>query len=239
MGFVGGGEVRVLEDLADARRASVREVGGRRVGPLRQGEGRAGPLPLDDLAHREAAAGVGDGRRQRVGELQRPEPLQQLVPAIDRARHRPRQGSLARHPRVTLPDQRLAVDLVRRAAGRVQPVELLGLGVPEDGEQVAADAVHVRLDQPEDGVDRHRGVYRVAAGLEDVDAHLRRQRLAGRHHAVRGDDLGAAAVRAPGRPAVAVPQRILRLGAHRHVAAENRDSKHRSYRHQGNPTAPD
>ena len=40
------------------------------------------------------------------------------------------------------------------------------------------------------------------------------------------------------RPAVAVAQRLLRLGAHRDVRAENGNPKHRGHRHQGNPITP-
>ena len=112
--LVGGGEPRVPEHLPDARRAAVRQVGGGRVGPLRQREGRARPLTLDDLAHGEAVARVGDGRGEDLGQLHRPEALQQLVPGVDRAGHRPRERAVARHPVVALPNQRLAADLVRR-----------------------------------------------------------------------------------------------------------------------------
>ena len=234
--LVGGGEPRIPERLPHARRPAVRQVGGGGVGPLRQGEGGACPLPLDDLAHRKAVARIGDGRGEDFGQLHRSEALEQLVPGVDRAGHGPRERAVPRHSLVSLPDQRFATDLVRRAAGPVQAVQTLGLGVPDEGEQVSADAVHVRLHQPQHGVDGDRGVDGVPARLQDVDADLRRERLARRHHPVRGDHLRAAAVRAAGGPAVAVPERLLRLGAQR-SDPEHRDSDRCGHRLERNPTA--
>ena len=75
---------------------------------------------------------------------------------------------------------------VRGPAAGVEAVELLRLRVPDDGEQVAADAARHRLDDAEHGVGGDGGVDRVAALLEDADRGGRRQRLARRGHAVPG-----------------------------------------------------
>ena len=76
----------------------------------------------------------------------------------------------------------------RRPAAGVEAVERAGLRVVDDGEQIAADAVRLRLDQAHDGVGRDGGVDRVAASLEDLHAGLRRERLAGGDDAVFGRD---------------------------------------------------
>ena len=85
--------------------------------------------------------------------------------------------------------------------------------------------------RPSIGVDRDRGVDGVAARLENLQAHLRRERLAGRHHPVRRDHLGPAAVGAPGGPAVAVAERLVRLGVHDGLGPDHRgpqqDGEHR------------
>ena len=202
--LVGGGEPRVPEHVARDGRPSAGQVGGGRVRPFQQRGRRGVPLAGDDVAHREPAARIADGRRQHVGQRQRAEAVQELLPAVDRTGNRPGERAVSRHPLVALADQRLAADRVRRAAGRVQGVQPLRVGVPHQREQVAADAVHVRLHQAEHGVDRHRGVDGVAARLQDVEPDLRRKRLAGRHHPVGRNHLRAAAVRAARRPAVAV-----------------------------------
>ena len=76
---------------------------------------------------------------------------------------------------------------MRRAAGRVERVELLRLGVPDDREQIATDAVHRRLDDGEDAGGGDCSVDGVAAVLQDLEARSRRQRLARRDHAVARD----------------------------------------------------
>ena len=71
-----------------------------------------------------------------------------------------------------------------RASARVEAVHVLALRVVDDREQVAADAVHRRLD---DGEDRGRGdggVDGVAALLQHLQAGGGRERLAGGDRAV-------------------------------------------------------
>ena len=71
-------------------------------------------------------------------------------------------------------------------------MQLARLRLVDDHEEVAADAVHVRLDQPEDRVRGDRGVDGVAAAIEDLGARLRRQWLARRDDPERrGDDRAA------------------------------------------------
>ena len=84
----------------------------------------------------------------------------------------------------------------RSAAAGIQAVELLGLGVPDDREQVATDPTRHRLDDPEHGVGRDRGIDGVAPLLQHADGGRGRQRLAGGGHAVAGDHGRARLVRA-------------------------------------------
>ena len=85
--------------------------------------------------------------------------------------------------------QELRREARRRPAARVEAVELAGLRFVVDREQVAADAVVVRLDEAHHRVGRDRGIHRVAAALENLHAGPRRQRLARRDDAVLGGDL--------------------------------------------------
>ena len=70
-------------------------------------------------------------------------------------------------------------------------MQLSGLRLVDDREQVTTDTVHVRLDQSQDRVRRDRRVDGVATTVEDLRARLRRERLAGRDDAERRGDDGA------------------------------------------------
>ena len=78
-------------------------------------------------------------------------------------------------------------ETARAAAAGVEAVEFFGFGVPDDGEQVAAEAAAHGLGHAEHGVGGDGGVDRVAAGLQDLDGGLGRERLAGGRHAVFAD----------------------------------------------------
>ncbi len=73
------------------------------------------------------------------------------------------------------------------AATGVEPVKLLGLGVPHDGEQIATDATPRGLHEAERSVRRNGCVDRRSAGFEDVDADLTCERVGTGHHSVRRD----------------------------------------------------
>jgi len=73
----------------------------------------------------------------------------------------------------------------------LRPWSFFGLGVPDDGEEVAAEAVARGLHETEGGVGGDGGVDGGAAGFENIEADLGRERVAGGDHAVRGDHLGA------------------------------------------------
>ena len=72
--------------------------------------------------------------------------------------------------------------LGRPAAG-VDGGELAGLGIPIDGEQIAAHAVALRLDHAQHGVGRDGRVHGRTAARQNLRSRLRSQRLAGGHDA--------------------------------------------------------
>jgi hypothetical protein len=72
----------------------------------------------------------------------------------------------------------------RRPTTRVEAVKAFGIRIPDDCEQIAADAATRRLHQTEDRVRGDRGVYRRAALLQNVDGGLRGQWLAGAGHSM-------------------------------------------------------
>src|SRR5690606_23337250 len=89
----------------------------------------------------------------------------------------------------------------RRAAGAVVAVQLPGLRVPDDGEQVAADAVAGRLHQAEGGIGGDGGIHGAAAAAHGVQGDLGGQRVRGGSHGLgrehfraRGEGLAGNAV---------------------------------------------
>ena len=129
----------------------------------------------------------------------RAESRQQLMPAFDDARHVDRERTSARHLREAAPLELFRRRRVGGAPGRIEAVDLLGLRVVDDRQQVAADAVHARLDDREHRGGGDRGVDRVAAVLQHLEARRRCQRLAGRDHAVAADRGRARAAKVAGR----------------------------------------
>ena len=80
-----------------------------------------------------------------------PKRCKQLAPAFDDAWHVDGEDTAAWHLLETAFGEFLGRGGVRRPAAGVERVQLLRLGVADDGEQIAADAVHGRLDDGEHG----------------------------------------------------------------------------------------
>jgi hypothetical protein len=140
---------------------------------VRQHRGGARPLRGDRRRHREAVAGMPDRRREQVGEGQRAEPLRQRGPAGDRAGDGHRLPAAGRDLRLSGVARR--GHRGRRAARRVEAAELAA--VPDDGEEVAADAVADRLDDRQRDRRRDRRVDRIAAPMQHRESRLHGERL--------------------------------------------------------------
>ena len=182
-------EIRVAPGLAGARRATV---DGELLGearPLAQSRHRTVPVVGDHLGHRVPFAGVTDGRRQVVGHRLATETVVQGEPAVDRSGHRHRQRAGGRDVLQAAALELSQGERFRRAARTVVAIELLRLRVPDDGEQVATDAVAGRLHQAERGIGRDRRVDCRASALHHVQRDLGGQRLRGSRHRMRGDHL--------------------------------------------------
>ena len=153
----------------------------------------------DDVGHRKAVRRVEDRRGQQVGHRQRAEPRAQRVPAGDGARHGHRVDAGARHRARPFDRSSAGVSPVGAQPPAFRPKSFFVLRLVDDREQVAADAVHLGLDEAHHGVGGNRGVDGVAAALEDLHAGARGQRLAGRDDAVTRRDLRASGSDCPGR----------------------------------------
>ena len=181
-------QVRILEHVAGPGRVAIGEIGRQGIRRFAQAFLGLGPPSGDDLGDRKALLGVLDGRTQNIREGQLAELLMQVVPARNAAGHRPGQRAVFGNLLQLVHLEVFARGLVGRAAAGVEAVQLLGLVVPDDGEQVAADAARHRFHEPQGGVGGDGGVHGRAPLTQNIEPDLRGQRLAGRDHAVPGHD---------------------------------------------------
>ncbi len=173
-----GGEIGLRQHVPHAGAAALE--------PERLDGGRELPqsliplqTPRQGVGHRKSVAGQRDGRRQDVGTTERAVSVDELQHPIDTARHA--------HPRVRVraqPGHHLAVGVDEHVLGgrrrrRFAKVQREGLAIRRQPHHEAATA-----DVPGRGVghrqrELHRGcrIERVAAGLQDRDTDIGRERL--------------------------------------------------------------
>ena len=171
-------ERRIREPLARARRAAVDEERRRSAHVAGELVGVGRPSLRDDVGHRKSLFGVEHRRREHVGHSKAPEPRLQRLPSGDASGHGHRIDTRRRHRRQAARSEQRGRETGRRPPARVQSVRPIRLGFVDDREQIAADAVHLGLDDAEHGVGRNRRVGRGAAALEDLHPRARGQRLA-------------------------------------------------------------
>ena len=190
---------RVCEDVALFHRLAIRQEGrsGVRIG--RQCLEAVVPLVGHQLGDRKSVARVGDCGGHRPGQRDGAEARQQLVPAFDDAGHVDGEWPSAGHLREAAPLVLFGRRRVCGAAGRVEAVDFFRFRVVDNREQIAADAVHARLDDREDRRRRDGRVNGVAAVLQHLQPCRRCERLAGRNHAVAADRGRARAAHVAGR----------------------------------------
>ena len=136
---------------------------------------------------REALAGIGDGVGEEVLPAERRAhgghavPMR-LPPAVHRAGHGEGGQPAAGGDGLPHAPRRIPVDAGRGrgAAGAAERVEPAGASIPEQPEVVAADPVHVRIDDGDGGGGGDGGVQRIAARAERGHAGLGGQRDAAR-----------------------------------------------------------
>ena len=177
------GEGGVAEQVAEFGRATAGQKGGMAVGIARELLDLPVPVPGDARRYAHAFVGEADrGRkhlRKRFGSMI---PVQR-APGRDRAGYRHRMRGSRRNftdvavdvppgfRRARRPSRTVKRDR-RRAAHR------------EQGEAVAADAGHVRLDDTLHGDGGERGIDGVAAGSQHLEAGGRGRRMRGADHSV-------------------------------------------------------
>ncbi len=163
------------------------------------------PLAGDDLADREAAARILDGRGERTGERDGAVPHKELIPTVDGAGNAHREDAGSRHQRALGEASTKCCDRgpAGRAAARVERVH--GAAVVNQRKQVTADAGHRRFDDREGCGGGDGGVHRVAALHQHLEARRRGERLGRRDDAVTGQHDGPRGARARGPSLAGTP----------------------------------
>ena len=192
-------EMRVGEDLAGLGRVAVGKERRRRDRIGAQLPLAVMPLAADDLGHGVPVSRVLDRRRDRARERDRAVRRQQRRPAVDDAGHAHRQHAGPWNRRQIARREDVGRGGICRSPARVQHVQLPAFRVVHDGEQIAADAVHRRLDDGEHGGRRNRGVDGVAAVLQHLEAGGGGERLARGDHAAAAHDDRPRGARVGGR----------------------------------------
>ena len=185
------GEGRHLEYLAHARcTAILQQVHCSGFVGLELGD-RAGPIVGDARGDDEALLGKLDRRCQQLVEAHGAVVFEQPRPAVDGARY----GYRMRTLRFDLLDALAGVPLRRRSfrrhARRIECDQLLPR-LRDDGETIATDAGHRRLEHGQHRRSRDRSVYCIAALLQNLDSRQARQRMRRRNHRVLGMHGGSA-----------------------------------------------
>ncbi len=185
--FECGGKGWVTERFAVPRGVAAGEID---VGETRKLaiDGSA-PIPpaSDHFRNGKALASVSDCGFEDFLEWQLTEASVEFGPTIDTARHRNGERPLRGDE-----FQIAALEFFRRQAERtaaagVEAVKFLRVGVPNDGEEIAARTAAHRLSNGEHRVRSDRGIDRIAARLQDFEGGHRGEWLAGGGHAVAAD----------------------------------------------------
>ena len=177
--------IGVAKHLARAWRPTVdRELAKIRFEffPLLLAEMMMMPLPAAGYVKRDRVAlfRIPAGRFDQFGKAQPPEARRQGRPSCRRAGYGDRFPAINRHLRQAFCPQHIRSQRLGRPTARIQAVQL-ALS-PDQGKSVAADTVGNRLHHALTGSHRHRGIDRIAALFQDLQADLRRLRRRGTSH---------------------------------------------------------
>ena len=187
------GEVALHERVAGAERFAVRlEENLRRRRPARHARAGARQQVGGVVLDREAVAGERDRGRDQLGEREAAGAVAAVGQreARHRARHADAERGKARQLRIgvaLLVEEHGARRRRRRGLAVVDgDLAKLALGVGEMDHHVAAaaDVAGARIGHRHGEAGGDRGVHRVAAALEHIDADARGARLLRHHHAV-------------------------------------------------------
>ena len=177
-------KIRIAEHFAHFRRAVARKISLRCRFIRAQVIHFACPVRGRPFRNWESVLRRSNRRRQILRQLLPSKLVCQFLPAIHRARDGNRIYSLLRHAANSLLLQILDRQSFGRPSARVYPIQLVRLRVINNGEQIAADAVHHRLDHSHHRVRRNRRVHGIPATFENAHTCLGCQRRLRRNNPI-------------------------------------------------------
>ena len=185
--FECGGKGWVTERFAVLRGVAAGEIDVGESGKLAIDGGARIPPASDHFRNGKALAGMADRGLEDFFKWQLTEASVEFGPTIDTTRHRNGERTFRGDE-----FQIAALEFFRRQAERtaaagVEAVKFFRVGVPNDGEEIAARTAAHRLGDGEHRVRSDRGIDGVAARLQDFEGGHRGERLAGGGHAVAAD----------------------------------------------------
>ena len=172
-------QVALLDDVAIGAREKVAHLVGRRKWRALAQKHR------EPLGHLEALRGAADGGLKQL----------QPVHGAELVVRAPQHGHDARHPGraaaadgldireglAVLVEEHVGVSARRGLLTAIERRHLAGVRIVVHEERAAGDTGALRLDQPEHRLHGDRGIDRLAALLENLDARIDRQRIGSRH----------------------------------------------------------
>jgi hypothetical protein len=145
----------------------------------------------DDLRHqridRKAVAGELDRRARHLAETHGAEALERRDPGIGRRRHHRAQHALGNLAAMALLEE-VARDRLRPGAETRNGDDAIGVGRVDDDRRDAREVHIFGLHHAERDAACDAGVDRIAARLQNAEAGLGREVLAGGHHVARPHD---------------------------------------------------
>ncbi len=193
-GGEGLGKVALHQGRAGTERAAVgAEENLGAGGPARQPRSRARQRVRDIVLDRNAVARQRDRRRDQLAEREDARAVFRMREreAGDRAGHADGERGVARLARVRfapLVEEDVARDRGRRGLAIVDRGVEVAVREVDHHVAAAADIAGARIGHRQRKAGRHRGIDRVAAALQDVDADACRARFLRHHHTVARRD---------------------------------------------------
>src|SRR5205823_5031738 len=110
------------------------------------------PIVMDDLRNGVSMLGIIDGLSKQIFPWQSAKSLVSLGPSVYYPWHGHRMDTIMGHSSDALLTQKIHGKLARGPSAGVQAIELAGLGIPVEQEQVATHAIHHWLRHAQDGI---------------------------------------------------------------------------------------
>ncbi len=184
-------EIGILEDLSNCRRFAVGQKDAAAFGIFSDPIGGVGPVGLNDFRNRIAIVRIENRGLEKILPGEVAEAFVERLPACYCTGNRHGVDAAERHGGRVLGSYMGDSQAAGSPSAGVEAVELTGFGVPVNGEEIAAHAVHHGLGHAECCIRGDCRIYGGTSALQNLRACYRSLHMAGGYDAVAGDDHGA------------------------------------------------